>query len=208
MAAFKMSGLLRKEFGKGAARRLRSQQLVPAVIYGGTEKETVSVAITPKELAKAVLGPKRRNTLIELSLADDAGKAAGTHLVMVKELQVHPVRRAAVHVDFIAVAADKPVTARVPVLPFGKSKATIQGARMQILDRAITIEALPDQIPEKIDFDITDAPFGVVRAKSIPLPEGVKVAGNPDAPVLSLRVPRGEKDAEPAAAAAAPAAKK
>jgi large subunit ribosomal protein L25 len=208
MSAFAMEGQLRSGHGKGASRRLRAAEQVPAIVYGQGHG-ALSVSVSPKALTKALTGALRRNQLIELSLKGADGKDAGKKLVLVKDLQAHPVRRTPTHVDFLEVKIGQPVVARVPVEVTGKSKAAVAGARTQLCSRDIAISASPDAIPAKIVLDTTECDFGVVRAKAVPLPAGVSLACDPEFPVVSLRMPRGEKDeaAEAApAAAAAPAA--
>jgi large subunit ribosomal protein L25 len=209
MSAFSMDAQVRSGHGKGASRRLRAADQVPAIVYGQGQG-AMSVSVSPKALTKALTGALRRNQLIELSLKDAAGKDAGKKLVLVKDLQAHPVRRTPTHVDFLEVKVGQPVVIRVPVEVTGKSKAAVAGARVQLCSRDIAVSVSPDAVPAKIVLDTTECDFGVVRAKAIPLPAGVQLACDPEFPVVSLRMPRGEKDeaaeAAPAAGAAAPAA--
>jgi large subunit ribosomal protein L25 len=215
MSAFSMEALVRSGHGKGASRRLRAAEQVPAIVYG-QGNGAMSVSVSPKALTKALTGALRRNQLIELSLKGADGKDAGKKLVIVKDLQAHPVRRTPTHVDFLEVKIGQPVVVTVPVEVTGKSKAAVAGARVQLCSRDIAVAVSPDAVPAKIVLDTTECDFGVVRAKAVPLPAGVTLACDPEFPVVSLRMPRGEKDeaaeaapaagAAPAAAAAAPAA--
>jgi large subunit ribosomal protein L25 len=170
----KIEGTIRTEHGKGAARRARNADLVPGVVYG--LGETLGVTVSPKALTKAVTGPLRRNELLELSLKDAAGKVT-TKFVMVKELQAHPIRRTAVHVDFLEVRKDKPVVAAIPVVLTGKSKAATAGAAQRLISRVLRVSVLPESIPESIQFDTTEAGFGVIRAKAVTLPKGLTLVG-------------------------------
>lgn len=204
MTAFAIEATLRTPHGKGAARRLRAKELVPAVIYSNG-KVGEAITVEPKALAKALLGAKRRNQLIELQVKDEAGAAKGSRFVMTREVQIHPVRRSAVHVDFLEVDVNKPLHAKVPLETVGKSKAVVNGARLQIVLRTLNVMVKPGEIPEKITYDTTDIEIGVVRAKSVAMPAGVSLLDDAELPVLSLRMPRGEKPAEEVAA---PAGKK
>jgi large subunit ribosomal protein L25 len=208
-----MDATLRSGHGKGASRRLRATDRVPAVVYGGGTG-TLSISVAPKELAKALLGAKRRNQLIELKLKDDAGADKGSRMVLVQDLQAHPVRRNATHVDFLLVDPKKAQPVKVPFEVTGKSKASIAGANTQLVVRTLNVSVAPESIPEKIVLDITECDFGVVRAKLIKMPTGCTLIDDQEMPVVSLRLPRGEKEeaaatpaaGAPAAAAAAPAA--
>jgi large subunit ribosomal protein L25 len=203
--SFAMEGIVRHQQGKGSARRARAAETVPAIVYG-PGREAISITVSPKELSKALLGPKRRNQVIALSIKDTVTNKTHALLALVKDLQADPVKRTPLHVDFIEVKKDKAVVANVPVEAFGKSKASVQGAILQLVTRTIKVSVLPSDIPEKIMFDTTEQGFGVVRAKGIALPKGVTLVDHPETPILSLRMPRGEKEDAPAAgAAAAPA---
>ena len=79
-----VEGFLRSGNGKGAARRLRAKDLIPAVVYS-KGKGAQSVALEPKSLNKALLGARRRNQLIELKLKDESGAAKGSHFVLTKK---------------------------------------------------------------------------------------------------------------------------
>ncbi|HEY1101156.1 MAG TPA: 50S ribosomal protein L25 [Myxococcota bacterium] len=207
MTAFAINATVRTADGKGAARRLRAAERVPAIIYS-KGKPAESIAVEPKQLAKALLGAKRRNQLIELQLTDEKGASKGSRFVMTREVQIHPVRRSAVHVDFHEVDVNTAIHAKVPLETVGKSKAVVNGARLQIVLRTLNVSVKPGEIPEKITYDTTDSEIGVVRAKAVQMPAGVTLLDNPELPVLSLRMPRGEKAAEETPAAAAPAGKK
>jgi len=206
MSAAIVEGVVRSGHGKGASRRTRAEALVPAVVYSKAAGSQ-SIAVEPKSLSKALLGAKRRNQLIELKIKDDAGKVS-THHVLTKEVQIHPVKRNPLHVDFHAIDPNQPIAMKIPLETTGKSKAVVNGARLQIVLRTLNVMVKPGEAPEKITFDTTDTEIGVVRAKSVVLPAGCVLTDDPEQPVLSLRMPRGEKAAEAApAAAAAPAGK-
>ena len=206
MPAFSLEATTRSGRGKGASRRLRAEDKVPAVVYGKKGAGALSVAVNPKDLSKALLGSLRRNQLIELKVKDDAG-ATSSRFVLTREVQSHPVRRNAVHVDFLEVDPKAPLPVKIPFEVTGKSKASIQGANTQLVVKTLNVMVAPEAIPEKIVLDITECDFGVVRAKAITMPAGVTLVDDAEMPVVSLRMPRGEKEEEAAAApAAAPAA--
>jgi large subunit ribosomal protein L25 len=206
MSAAIVEGVVRSGHGKGASRRTRAESLVPAVVYSKAAGAQ-SIAVEPKSLSKALLGAKRRNQLIELKIKDAAGKVASHH-VLTKEVQIHPVKRHALHVDFHAVDPNQPIAMKIPLETVGKSKAVVAGARLQIVLRTLNVMVKPGDAPEKITFDTTDTEIGVVRAKSVVLPAGCVLTDDPELPVLSLRMPRGEKAATEAAPAAAASAGK
>lgn len=188
----------RNEHGKGSARRSRRAGQIPGVIYAGG-KDAVSITVDPKELTRALLSPLRRNTLFALELKVD-GQTKSTHHVMFKAAQIDPVRRDPIHIDFLEIDPSKEVLAKVPLDVIGRPKAVIMGGKMQVTVRTVNIRALPSNIPEKLTWDVTAAAAGVLRAKDLPLPEGVTVTDSAELPLVSLRMPKGDKAADDAAA--------
>lgn len=196
-----LQATVRTAHGKGASRRARAEGGVPGIVYGPGQAG-LAVVVLPKEITKAVTGPKKRNALITLDVKDGAGKSS-KRTVMVKEIQIHPVKRVPTHVDFLDVKPDQAVAVKVPLEAIGKSKAVGQGAKMTLIARTVTLEVKAADVPEKVVFDVTDEGFGVIRAKQLKVPAGTKLLDGPETPLVSIKIPRGDKEEE--AAAAAPA---
>jgi large subunit ribosomal protein L25 len=200
---------LRTNTGKGPARRLRAQGLIPGVFYGRAAEAT-GIAVTPKALTQALSTPYRRNTLLQLELAGQK------RLAMVKELQIHPVSRKVLHVDLYEVALDRPVRALVPFATEGRAKGVVAGGELYVVFRDLPVRAAPDKIPDVIKVDVTNLELGdAVRVKDLALPPGVEVVLDAERSVTYCAEPRKlapEEDetkpaaAEGAAAAAAPGA--
>jgi large subunit ribosomal protein L25 len=203
MSAIKLAAEVREGKGKGAARRLRRQGKLPGVIYAGG-KEATAVAVVPKEFVKAMKGPLRRNQLLELDLP------GGGRKVMVRDLQIDPIRREPKHVDFLEVDESKPVIVRVPFKTTGRSKAVVAGAKLALVLRDLKVRVLPTAIPEKIEVDVTELGTGPFRAKEVNTPEGCELLEDGHLTVLTISRPRGTVAAEgeggEAGAGAAPAA--
>src|SRR3990172_5430416 len=108
-----LAATVRTKQGKGASRQARLSGTVPAVIYG-MKKDPQPVTVDPRALVKAVTGPLRRNAVLTLELKDGAGKAQGSRHVLVRELQIHPVRRTPSHVDFLEIDPNVPARMKVP----------------------------------------------------------------------------------------------
>jgi len=116
----------REQTGKAAARQLRNRGLVPAVYYGPGQ-EPAGLAVSPKELTAALSTQFGRNALIRLQVA-------GTEvLAMVQDLQIHPVTRKPVHVDFYRVDGEQPIERRVPFTADGKAKGVVAGGGVTLL---------------------------------------------------------------------------
>ena len=194
---------VRPEGGKGPARQLRMRGLIPAAFYGpGTDP--MGLAVAPKELLKALATEHGQNQLIELSIK--AGDKVRSELAIVRELQIHPVKRSAVHVDFYRVSRDRAVKTTIPFEVKGKAAGVVNGGELHVVFRRLPILALPDRIPARITVDVTSLEVGeAIHVKDLQLPEGVSIT-LPSARTLvscQMEKKRGEEEATPAAAAGA-----
>lgn len=194
---------LRNSSGKGPARQLRAQGKVPGVFYGASTDgpiEPFAIEVDVKAL-KAALDPVRRqNTVISVTI-EDAGKSVRTLSALLKEYQLHPLRREVTHVDLLAIDPTKEVVASVPLEFTGKAKGTIDGGIVHTVMRSIDVRCKPADIPVKLPLDISPLEIGdVLHVSDIPLPAGVvSVTGGREA-VISLVAPEVEKVVEAAAA--------
>lgn len=196
--------------GSGPSGRLVREGNIPAVLYG-KGIEPVAVAVPWRELRRCLITEAGTNAVINLDVA-------GTkHLSMVKEIQRHPVRRDVVHVDFLKVDPDVPVTVDIPVVLTGEARkvAALQGMVDQQLFK-IAVASLPAAIPAVIHVDISDLEIGkVITVSSIALPAGCSAATAGNATVVQGLATRStimlqaeaKAAAKGAAAAGKPAAK-
>ena len=152
----------RTEFGKGAARRIRRENKIPAVIYGHGN-DPIHVTLPGHDTMMAIKHGGA-NALLEIEID---GKP---QLALTKAVQVDPVRRLLEHVDFVAVKRGEKVTVDVPVLTVGEAaKETL----VQIENNTVQIEAEATHIPESIEVDIEGAEAGTqILAGALVLPQG------------------------------------
>jgi large subunit ribosomal protein L25 len=191
----------REGAGKGAARKLRAQGLVPAVVYGKHLKAPVHVAVDPKSVRQSINTPHKLNTLIQLKLTD------GSHQVLLKDFQVDPVTREILHADFIAVSDNEKVKVNVPLVLTGKAVGTADGGLLTQARRELEVWALPQAIPEKIEADVTHLKIAMaLHVNDIKLPAGVSVKTNVNYTLAVVTAPEREEVPVAAAAAATPAA--
>jgi large subunit ribosomal protein L25 len=190
----------RQSAGKGAARKLRAQGLVPAVVYGKHLQAPVHVAVDPKSIRQSINTPHKFNTLITLKL-DGA-----SHQVLLKDYQQDPVTREILHADFIAVSEKEQVKVNVPLVLVGKAVGTADGGLLSQVRRQLEVWALPAAIPEKIEADVTSLKIAMaLHINDIKLPAGVSVKTNVNYTIAVVSAPERE-EVPAAAAAAAPAA--
>ena len=153
MTTTAISAELRTERGKGAARQLRMQGRVPAVIYGrGREPQSLTISLT--EFERNMIGSSSA-TIVDLSID---GKTVQT---LVREVQKHPFRPGVLHVDFLEIQKGVKVTVSIPIHLEGipEGVRTAGGVLDQSL-REIEIEVLPKNIPSSIDLDVTELVVG------------------------------------------------
>jgi large subunit ribosomal protein L25 len=198
---------VREGAGKGAARRLRGQGLVPAVVYGKHLEKPLNIAVDPKSVRQAINTPHKFNTLITL-------KGVGAdQQVLFKDYQQDPVTREILHVDFIAVREDEQVKVNVPLVLTGRAEGVAEGGLLTQARREIEVYAKPRAIPEKIEVDVTHLKIAqALHINDVKMPEGVVVKTNVNYTLAVISAPEGAVEtpaaAAPAAAAAAPAAAK
>ena len=194
----------RDERGKNAARRLRRQGQVPAVLYGGDGK-SLTLAVNAKQLAAILRSQSGHNTIFKVKLP------TGDQSAMLKDWQVDPLLGSLLHVDLLRVAMDVRMHVMVPVHTFGEPQGVkLQGGIFEMVTREVEIECLPSDIPKEIRVDVSELMIGKqLRAGDLPLDAAkIKLVTDPQrvvAHVVALRAEE-EKPAEAAAAeAAAPA---
>ena len=181
-----LSATVRTEFGKGAARRARRAGLVPAVVYGH-EGEPVHLDLPAHELFLIVRSNK--NAVVTLKTAD------AEQLALVKDIQRHPVSRAILHVDLLAIKAGEKVEVTVPLVVVGEPTP---GTVHNVEEFEIPVKAPVTAIPEGIEVDITGLEIGaVIRVSDLPVPEGVEIELDPEQDILSIQEVQEEPE-EPA----------
>ena len=195
MAETKLVATSRTEFGKGAARRLRRANLIPAVLYGhGTDP--VHVALPGHEVMMAV---KHSNALFEIDIDGTAT------LAIAKDVQVEPVHNVIEHLDLLIVRRGEKVTVEVPVHVVGESApGTIHVVETQHL----SLEAEATHLPDRVEVSIEGLEEGaILHAGDIALPQGSTLLTDPEHVVVTITVPRAEAETEAETEAApAPAA--
>jgi len=188
---------VRKDFGKGAARKLRDTSKVPAIIYreGGAPTH---IAIDGHNLQ--LLYRKSGNP--NMVLAIDTGE--GTITAVLKDAQKHPVSRELLHVDFYQVKPGVSVTVEVPITTTGKSMGANRGGKLRMLRYTVGVTCAPEDIPASINVDLSPLDIGdFVRASEIPAPAGCEVTYDHDYNLLAIYGKSAAAIAEEAAEAAA-----
>lgn len=184
----------REETGKGGARRTRANGEVPGVIYGlGTKSQPL--AVKAEDLEGVIRGEAGVNVLIDLHLVD--GKDKSGSLVMIKELQKHPLKDKLLHVDFLRVARDEVITARVQIAILGEEECIglKAGGTLQHALWEVEVECLPADIPDQLTIDISGLDIGDnLRVEDLQVPKGVELMADPDDVIATILAPRMEEE--------------
>jgi large subunit ribosomal protein L25 len=191
----KLSATSRTEKGKGVAKRLRSEGKLPAVVYGH-KTDPIALTIDSKQLLKLIVEGKSEHKLFGLSIEGN-GKPI-EKIVMIKELQIHPLKRNFLHVDFFEVAMDEEITLSLVIKLVGEAPGVEMGGMLQQVRRDIEIKCLPSQIPDTVEIDVSALNIGdSVHLNDIQLPEGIKVLDDADLTIATVLAPVVEKEVEP-----------
>ncbi len=202
MAFVELKGTVRPGTGKAVAGRLRAAQEVPAIVYGGPGGP-VPVAVKRKDLAP-LLAQGRGHQILTLAL--DGGDGGARRTVLLKDVQMDPVRGGPVHVDFLEIAMDRKIRVEVPVVLEGQAVGKGKGGLVESHLRKLVVECLPSAMPDAIRADISGLDLGdALHVRDLPVPEGARVLGDGGRAVVSVTIPAAEEEAAPAVAEAAPA---
>jgi len=199
MKTITIEGQLRTEIGKKATRQLRSQGLVPGVIYGGTQEISFSAPVLA--FKSIVYTPDFQFADIKVD-----GKS---YKCILKDIQFDKVTDALAHLDFLELVGDKAIVATIPVKFTGVSVGVKDGGRLITKVKALKIKTLPQHLKENIEVDITNLELnGNIRVEDVKEPN-FEILNSPRIPIASVVMTRQlkqEEAAAPAAGAKAPAA--
>jgi large subunit ribosomal protein L25 len=185
MATVQLNAAKRDNAGKGAARTLRGQGQVPAIIYGH-KRQPQALSINSRDLDKLLSTISAESTVIELNLD---GTTART---LIREIQRHPFKREILHVDFQELVAGEKVVVSIPVVLTGVPEGVRLGGG--ILDqtmRELEIKCDPADIPNHIEADVNPLQIGSsLHVRDLKIPDGVEVMDDMDASVCVVAAPR------------------
>lgn len=171
---------VRSGSGKGPARQLRMSGKIPAVLYG-PGVDTIKLTVSPNEFIKALSTEMGRNAVFELPIGGES------HLAIAKDVQVHPVSRDPLHVDFYKVTTDREITVQVPLRTRGRAAGVQKGGKLQAIYRELPVRCTPDKIPAAIEVDVTALDIGqVTKVEEVSVPEGVRILLPADRRVITV----------------------
>jgi len=171
----------RERRGSADARRLRRQGFIPGVLYGnGTESH--AICIPERDLRRVLTGAGGLHAILDVVLEGQET----THASILKDYQQDPIRGHISHVDLQEVRLDRPIQASVNVQLIGEPAGAKEGGVLSQVQREINVEALPMEVPEHIDLDVSAMAIGdTLRLADLTPIEGVTYLDNPEETVLA-----------------------
>ncbi len=176
----------REESGKNASRRIRAAGNIPAVLYGA-ERPTVPIVVPRRTIQEVFRHGASENTIFLLRRAESDQERHAR----IRELQVDPVTREVMHIDFQRVLMDQTLRVSVPVEPVGTAKGVKdEGGVLDFVTREVEVECLPGVIPEMIQVNVEPLSIGDnVTAGELTLPKGVELTEDVDRVIVSVAYP-------------------
>ncbi len=194
-ASYELKASARDRVGKGAARALRREGLLPAVIYGD-KKPALPITIPVKE---TTLTLQKGGFLTHIGVIEVDGKK---HQVIAKDYQLHPVRDDVLHVDFLRVAKGSTLTVEIPVHFLNEEicPGLKKGGVLNVVRHTVEMNVPADNIPEALEIDLANAqPGDSLHISAVTLPEGAQpTITDRDFTIATIAAPAGvqEKDEE------------
>ena len=184
---------LRNEVGKNAVKRMLKNGFVPAVVYGHN-KTNILVKISQKEV-KTILKHRGKSVFFILENSDDSlnGKK-----LLVKSIMKDPVYDTVKHIDFYEMSEKEMTKFYVPIKLVGKAQGLVQGGVLEWEKREVELKALPENVPDLIEVDVTNLTIGhSIHLSELKLPEGVKLAEDGNIAIVTMLAPKVQVELTP-----------
>ena len=150
MKTIVVKGKIRENLGKKSSKKIRNEEHIPCVLYGG--KENVHFSIFNNDFRHLIYTPNVYIVNIELN--------GNKYNTILKDVQFHPVTDNVIHADFLEIFEDKSITISVPIKLSGNSIGIKDGGKLRQKRRTLLVKALPKNLPDELDIDITDLDIG------------------------------------------------
>lgn len=184
MKEVSLSGSVRSNVGKKDAKAVRNSGNVPCVVYGSGSQTHFSVKHVDME--KLIYTPN-----VYIINIDIDGNSVKT---VIQDIQFHPVTDKIVHIDFIELQDDKKVKVNVPVTLTGRSIGVLNGGKLSQVFRRVKVYAIPADLPDSIEIDITNIRIGqAIRVRDVET-KGYEILNAPSAVICSVKMARGAVD--------------
>src|ERR1700761_2087120 len=195
--------------GRAAVKAVRRLGRVPGVLYGKAKDKSVRsrpIEIDSKKLKTLLHSSTSENVLVDVEVTDQAGAKVDSHLVLLVDVQHHPIEDYIIHIDLHEIDQDEILHAEVPVASTGEPVGVkTGGGLLETMLRTIRVACLPRDLPDLITVDVSSLEIGhSVHVREIKLPQGVTAMNPPELPVFSVFAPKEEAAPVPGAEVAQP----
>ncbi|MBP5318601.1 MAG: 50S ribosomal protein L25/general stress protein Ctc [Paludibacteraceae bacterium] len=189
MKTFELSGVVRNDLGRKAAKAIRIEESIPCVLYGG--KDNVNFTVKEGDVRKLIYTP----TIYQVKLSID-GKE---YLAVLKDIQFHPVTDKILHIDFLEVDAKKPIVFAVPIKTEGLAAGVRAGGKLVLEVRKLKVKALCKDIPECLVVNVENLELGkTIKAGELSFPN-LQIVNNKETLVVGVKMTRAARGAAAAA---------
>jgi large subunit ribosomal protein L25 len=171
----------RERTGSRESRRLRRDGLIPGVLYG-RGKAPHAICVPERELRRALTGGHGLHAILDVVLEGQKT----THASILKEAQQDPIKGRVIHVDLQEVRLDQPIQAQVVIELVGEAEGVKEGGVLSQVVREINVEALPMEVPDRLELDVSGMVIGdTLRLADLPPREGVTYLDDLEETVLA-----------------------
>ena len=184
MKSVEIQGTPRTELGSKYAQAERKAGNVPCVIYGGETPVHFSAPILA--FKALVYTPEAKTATITVD--------GNTVEAVIQDMQFHPVTDALMHIDFIQLVEGKAVTMNIPVVLHGQARGVLNGGKLKMVLRTLSVRALPNEMPESIELNITNLRIGKSIRVSDVVPAGYEILNADTAVIVTIKKARGAVD--------------
>ena len=194
MAKPVLNARTRQSTGKGAARKLRRNNQIPAIFYG-PNREPLMLAMDYPELEGIIKQSAGENIILDLKVKADGGTQ--TWNAILKDLQVDPIKDTYLHVDFYEISMDKEITVAIPIHLVNTPLGVEEGGILQHVRRELNVSGLPDKLVEVLEVDVSQLQIGdSVHITDITLPDGITCLDEEHLTVAVVAAPTVEPEPE------------
>lgn len=193
MEKIKLKVTVRNKVGNGAARELRREGMIPAILYG-PKAEPVMLSVITKELENILKTSNIGQVLLDLLIQN--GKQT-SRTAMIKELQTQPVSGSLLHVDFYEVAMDQKIKISIPVVATGQAIGVEEGGVLQLVRHEVEIFCYPNNIPESLEVDVTEMGIGDSKhIDEVSIDESFELVDETNFTIVTVLSPKAEEEEE------------
>ncbi len=194
MEQIQLTSHVRTGTGKGFARQLRREGLMPAVLYGG-KLGNIPLSVDAHDFRLLVAKSGWESLLLNLVIEGDGGKKKTN--VIIKDFQLDPVKQTVLHADFLEITMGEAIEVNIPLELAGESPGAKEGGTIEFVTREVMVECLPSKMVDHIDVDISSLEIGdTLTVEDISTGDDLTILTEPDVVVATVTAPRPEEEEE------------